>query len=84
MLPIWMLNMDIRKTFDTIDHWTLIQRLRSTRLSDEYIFLLSLLHIHQSESVNRSSAFAIRRIIKHDDTFNAILFNYVLDTIFDI
>ena len=43
-LPLWILSMDMLKAFDTIDHVALMQALRSKRLFDEYISLLSILY----------------------------------------
>ena len=79
-----MLSMDMRKAFDTNDHWALIQALRSKGLPNEYVSLLFLLYANQSGSVNRSSVFAIQQEVKQRDTVNKIFFNYVLDSACDV
>ena len=43
-LPLWILSMDMLKEFDTIDHGAFMQTLRSKRLFDEYISLLSIFY----------------------------------------
>ena len=66
-----------------IDHWALIQALRSKGLPDTYVSLLFLLYANQSGSVNLSTAFAIQRGVKQGDALSAILNKCVLDTAFD-
>ena len=81
-LPLWMLSMDIRKVFDTIDHPALVQALRSRRLPESHVSLLFLLYANEMASVNRSSKFLIHRGVKQDDTLSASLFKCVLDVEF--
>ena len=38
-LSIWMLSMDMRKAFDTIDHFVSMQALRSKGMPEEYIYI---------------------------------------------
>ena len=38
-LELWMMSMDMRKAFDTIDHKALLRALRSRELPEEYISL---------------------------------------------
>ena len=83
-MPLWILNIDMRKIFDTIDHPTLVSALRSRELPDVYISLLSILYKNQKASVNGSSKFPIQKGFKQGDTLSAILFNCVLDFAFDI
>ena len=83
-LPLWMLSMDMRKAFDTIDHAALMQALRSKGLSDEYISLLTILYSGQKDTVNHSSEFLIQKGVKQGDTLSAILFNCILDMAFDL
>ena len=40
-MPLWILSMDMRKAFDTIDHRALMEALRSRHLPKEYVALLS-------------------------------------------
>ena len=60
-LPLWMLSMDMRKAFDTIDHPALVRALRSRGLPEAYVSLLALLYANQMASVNGSSKFPIQR-----------------------
>ena len=83
-LPMWMLSMDMRKAFDTIDHSALMQSLRSKGLPEEYISLLTILYADQKGVVNHSSEFLIQRGVKQGDTLSAILFNCILDMAFDL
>ena len=46
-MPLWILSIDMRKAFDTIDHRALMEALRSRNLPDEYVALLSLLYTNQ-------------------------------------
>ena len=82
-LELWLLSMDMRKAFDTIDHHALMQSLRSKGLPDAYISLLSVMYTNQKASANGSSKFPIQRGVKQGDTLSAILFNCVLDIAFD-
>ena len=82
-LELWLLSMDMRKAFDTIDHHALMQSLRSKGLPDAYISLLSVMYTNQKASANGSSTFPIQRDIKQRDTLSAILFNCILDIAFD-
>ena len=36
-MPLWILRMNMRKAFDTIDHRALIEALRSRNLPEEYV-----------------------------------------------
>ena len=82
-LELWLLSMDMRKAFDTIDHHALMQSLRSKGLPDAYISLLSVMYTNQKASANGSSKFPIQRGVKQGDTLSVILFNCVLDIAFD-
>ena len=73
----------MRKFFDTINHPSLIQALRSNGLPDEYVSLLFLLHANQPGTVNRNSAFPIQQGVKQCDSLSAMLFNCVSHTAFD-
>ena len=37
-MPLWILSIDMRKAFDTIDLHALMQALRSRNLLDEYVY----------------------------------------------
>ena len=82
-MPLWMISMDMRKAFDTIDHIALMRALRSRGLPEKCVSLLSVLYSNQKASVNRSSEFKIKRGVKQGDPLSAILFNCILDTAFD-
>ena len=75
--------MDMKNTFDTIDHTTLLRTLRSRRLPEEYISLISILYGNQRASMNRSSEFPVQRGVKKRYTLSAILFNCALDIALD-
>ena len=45
-IPLWMLSMDMRKAFDTINHPALIRALRSRGLLEVYVTLLFLLYVN--------------------------------------
>ena len=57
--PIWMMSVDMRKTFDTIDHKALLQGLRDHGVAEHYVHLLAKLYIDQYGSANDSSNFPI-------------------------
>ena len=82
-LELWMISMDMRKAFDTIDHKALLRALRSRGLPEEYISLISILYGNQRASMNHSSEFPVQRGVKQGDTLSAILFNCVLDIAFE-
>ena len=75
--------MDMRKVFETIDHPALIRALRSRGLPEVYLTLLFLVYTNQMASINGSSNVSVQRGVKQGDTFSAILFNCVLDIVFD-
>ena len=66
------MSIDIRKAFDIIGHKALPRALRSRRLPEEYISLISILYGSQRASVNRSSEFPVQRGVKKGDTLSAI------------
>ena len=82
-MSLWMISMDMRKAFVTIDHIVLMRALRSRGLPEEYVSLLSVLYSNQKASVNGSSEFKIQRGVKQGDPFSAILFNCILHIVFD-
>ena len=43
-MPLWILSMGMRKTFDTIDHSVLMRALRLKGLPTEYVSVLSILY----------------------------------------
>ena len=61
----------------------LLRALRSRRLPEEYIPLISIICTKQRASVNHSSEFPVRREVKQGDTLSAMFFNCVLDIAFD-
>ena len=58
-LPLWLLSMDLRKAFDSINHRKLFQALALHGLDEGYIFLIRLLYANQTASVNGSRIFDI-------------------------
>ena len=63
-MPLWLLSMDLRKAFDTIDHNSLFQALQLHGISPNYIALLQLLYQDQLGSVHGSRLFSITRGVK--------------------
>ena len=61
----------------------MIFALHSQRLLEEYISLISMLYQNQRTSVNRNSEFPVERGVKQGYIFNVILFNCVVDIVFD-
>ncbi len=80
--PIWMLGLDVRKAFDTVDLYPLFQALRSHRLPEGYISLTGILHGAQEGSVNGSRNVRISRRVKQGDVLSPILFNCILGMAF--
>ena len=68
--PLWMLNMDMRKAFDTIDHPALIRALRFRGIPEAYVALLFLLYANHMASVNESSNFEYNEE-SNKETFSA-------------
>ena len=81
--PLWILSMDLRKAFDTIDHSALFDGLRAHGIPEEYINLIMLLYSKQIGVVNDIKFFEIKREVKQGDVLSAIFFNCVLDIVFD-
>ena len=82
-VPLWMLSMDLRKAFDTIDHHALLHSLRLHGIDEGYCTLLHLLYGGQYGSVHGSSSFSVLRGVKQGDVLSAILFNCPFDLTFD-
>ena len=82
-LELLLINMDMLKAFDKIDHKAMVRALRSRKLPQEYISLISVLYGNQRTSVNRSSEFLVQRGVKQGDTLSALCCNCVLDIAFD-
>ena len=55
-MQLWILSVDMRNAFDTINHRAFMEALRSRHLPEEYVTVLSLLHSNQKMNVNHSSA----------------------------
>ena len=82
-VPLWLLSMDLRKAFDTVDHQALFQSLCLHGISEAYVVLLKALYSNQSGSVHGSQFFSILRGGKQGDILSAILFNCILDLAFE-
>jgi hypothetical protein len=78
-----MLSMDLRKAFDTVDHPALFDALHQHGVPIEYIELLRLLYKNQVGSVNESRPSSNERCVKQGDALCAILFNCVVDIVFE-
>ena len=75
--------MDLRKAFDTIDHVALFAPLEQRGVDHAYISLSQLLYQDQHGRVNDSQQFPIERGVKQGDVLSAILFNCVIDVVFE-
>ena len=82
-VPLWILNMDLKKAFDTINHQALFAGLRHHDIPEEYIHLIILLYSNQIGTVYDSDLFGIKRGVKQGDCLSAIFFNCILDIVFD-
>ena len=58
-VPLWMMSLDLRKAFDTIDHKFLLQSIGYHGLDPAYISLLKILYSNQTGSVKTSRSFKI-------------------------
>lgn len=81
--PVWLLSMDLRKAFDTVSHDQLLICLGYHGLDPAYITILQKLYQHQTGAVNGSRHFSIKRGVKQGDVLSAIIFNCVLDIVFE-
>ena len=57
--PLWILSMDLRKAFDTVDHDALLQSLLAHGIDEAYLSLIDLLYQDQTGSVHESRSFRI-------------------------
>ena len=80
--PLWLLSMDMRKAFDTVDHESLLHALQHQGIANEYIALIASLYKSQNASVNGSREFSVGRGVKQGDVLSTLLFNCVLDVAF--
>ena len=53
-LELWMISMDMRKAFDTIDHKAMLRALRSRGLPEEYIYIVDINPIWKSTRIGES------------------------------
>ena len=82
-VPAWLLSMDLKKTFDSVNHQFLFRALGYHGLQPQYIHLLQLLYRNQSGSVGSSRHFQILRGVRQGDVLSAIIFNCVIDVAFE-
>ena len=81
--PLWLMSMDMRKIFDTIEFRALFQALRNHGLDESYLQLLKVLYSKPTGTANGSDEFPILRGVKQGDVLSAILFNCALDMAFE-
>ena len=82
---LWLLFIDYRKAFDTVEHPSLWTALQSQGLAPCYIHLLQKLYQKTSGRVVLdciSKEFAIGRGVKQGDPMSPTLFNSVLEDVF--
>ena len=82
-VPLWLLSMDLRKAFDTVDHVEVFRVLGRHGLDPACVVLLRKLYSSQTGSVNGSRFFDILRGVRQGDVLSAIIFNCVLDSAFE-
>ena len=63
-IPVWLLSMDLRKAFDTINHDQLFRALGYHGLHPPYIELLKCLYSNQIGSVGDNRNFSILRGVR--------------------
>ena len=81
-LPVWMISLDLRKAFDTIQFTPLFTALRNQGVPEAYVQLLAALYEKQKGSVNGSTLFDILRGVKQGDVLSSMLFNAGLEAAF--
>ena len=75
-------SLDLRKAFDTIEHYALFDALREQDLLPSEIALLLDLYTDQRGSANGNAEFDILRGVKQGDTLSSLLFNAGLEHAF--
>eukprot|EP00972_Heterocapsa_arctica_P099928 14737445-Heterocapsa_arctica.AAC.1 len=70
--PGWIASLDLRKTFDRIQHAPLFEALRQQGVSDGCISLIAALYEGQAASVNGSPPFDIERGVRQGDVLSSL------------
>ena len=81
-VDLWIISIDLRNTFDQIEHVALFDAMREHQVPEAYIHLIGALYSNQSGKVDNSDHFEIRRGVKQGDVISALLFNCALDIAF--
>ena len=68
--PLWLLSMDMRKAFDTIEHDARINVLNSIGIDRKCLVLIQSLHQNQIGIVNENRTFRIGRGVNQGDVLN--------------
>ena len=77
-IPLWIASLDLKKAFDKMFFPSICSALRTQGISDEIVLLLYELYAHQ----HGSKWFAMRRGVKQGDVINSIIFNAMIDFVF--
>ena len=81
--PLWLVSLDLRKAFDTVEFEPLLAALRLQGISEAYVQLISDLYSKQWGYVMGSTWFQINRSVKQGDVVSPLLFNAALEVAFD-
>ena len=81
-MPVWIVSLDLRKAFDTVNHEALFNALEEQGISREYIALLRFLYVGQTGEVKGSNPFHIDRGVKQGDICSSGLFNAATESAF--
>jgi len=76
---LWIISVDLRKSFDRVEHGPMFAGLRKHGLSCGYVQLLREIYSGQTGLVNDAISFPITRGVRQGDILSPILFNSALE-----